>query len=144
MVLIKPVAPDVTLNEIASIFGENYDIILAEGFKRDNTPKIEIHRSESGPPLKDIKKLIAIVTDEPWETETGQFSLDDVKGLADLLEEGFIKPRGNRISLYINNTPVPLSPFPKEVITNILTAMASSLKGVAEVESLEIFLSKKD
>jgi len=144
MVLIKPVAPDVTLDEIAHFFGENYDIILCEGFKQDNAPKIEIHRSESGPPLNDIKKLIAIVTDESLETKTRQFPLDDVKGLADLLEEGFIKPGGNRISLYVNNTPVPLSTFPKEVITNILMAMASSLKGVGEVRSIEVFLRKRD
>ena len=95
MVLIKSVAPDVSLDEIARLFGENYDIILAEGFKRDNSPKIEIHRSESGQPLNDIKKLIAIVTDEPLETRTRQFALDDIKGLADLLEKGFIKPAGN-------------------------------------------------
>ncbi|MFC1977266.1 molybdopterin-guanine dinucleotide biosynthesis protein B [Chloroflexota bacterium] len=144
MVLIKPVAPDVTLDEIARLFGENYDIVLAEGFKQDNAPKIEIHRGESGPLLNGIKQLIAIVTDEPLETKTRQFSFDDVKGLADLLEEGFIKPGGNRISLYVNNTPVPLSIFPKEVIANILTAIASSLKGVAEVKSLEIFLRKRD
>ena len=95
MVLIKPVAPNVTLDEIARVFGEDYDIILAEGFKQDNAPKVEIHRKESGPLLNDIKQLIAIVTDEPLETKTKQFALDDVKGLADLLEEGFIKPSGN-------------------------------------------------
>jgi len=144
VVLIKPVAPDVTLDEIARLFGENYDIILAEGFKQDNVPKIEVHRRQSGPPLNDIKKLIAIVTDEPLDTKTRQFSLDDVKGLADFLEEGFIKPGGNRISLYVNNTTVALSLFPKEVITNILTALAASLKGVGEVRSLEVFLRKRD
>ena len=80
MVLIKPVAPDATLDEIAQIFGEDYDIILTEGFKQGSAPKIEVHRRETGPPLSDIKKLIAIATDEPLETETRQFSLDDVKG----------------------------------------------------------------
>ncbi len=92
MVLIKPVAPDVSLDEIARIFGEDYDIILCEGFKQDNAPKIEVHRRETGPPLSDIKKLIAIATDEPLATKTRQFSLDDVKGLADFLEADFIKP----------------------------------------------------
>ncbi len=95
MVLIKPITPDVSLDEIARLLGEDYDIILAEGFKQDNAPKVEIHRNESGPLLNDIKQLIAIVTDEPLETRTRQFALDDIKGLADLLEEGFIKPGGN-------------------------------------------------
>ncbi len=143
MVLIKPVASDITLDEIAHLLGEDYDIILTEGFKQGNAPKIEVHRREAGPPLSDIKKLIAIATDEPLETETRQFSLEDVKGLADLLEEGFIKPQVERLSLYINNAPVPLSTFPKELITNVLMAIASSLKGVGEVRSLEIFLGKK-
>ncbi len=144
MVLIKPVASDVTLDEIARLFGEDYDIILTEGFRQGNAPKIEIHRRESTPPLSGIKKLIAIATDEPLETKTRQFSLDNVKGLADLLEKGFIKSQSDRLSLYINNTPITLSTFPKEFITSVLIAMASSLKGVAEVRSLELFLRKGD
>ena len=144
MMLIKPLASAMTIDEIAPLFGEDYDIILTEGFKQDNAPKIEVHRKETGPPLSGIKKLFAIATNEPLETKTRQFSLDNVKGLADLLEEGFIKPVGNRISLYVNNTPVPLSTFPKEVITNIIIAMASSLKGVGKVSSLKIFLRKRD
>ncbi len=143
LVLIKPVAPDITLDEIAQLFGEDYDIILAEGFKQDNAPKIEVHRRESGPPLSDIKKLIAIATDEPVETKTRQFSLDDVKGLADLLEEGFIKPQGERLSLYVNNTPIPMSVFPREFIRNVLVAMVSSLKGVGEMRSLKVFMRKR-
>jgi len=144
IVLIRPVASDATLDEIAHLFGEDYDIILTEGFKRDNAPKIEVHRRETGPPLSGLKKLVAIATDEPLETKTRQFSLDDIKGLADLLEKGFIRPQGDRLSLYINNTPISLSTFPKEFITNVLVAMASSLKGVGEVNSLEVFLKRRD
>jgi len=144
IVLIKPVTADTTLDEIARLFGEDYDIILTEGFRQDDAPKIEVHRREAGPPLSDLKKLIAIATDEPLETKTRQFSLDDVKGLADLLEEGFIKPQGEQLSLYVNNAPIPLSTFPKELITNVLVAMASSLRGVGEIKRLEVFLRKRD
>ncbi len=86
VVLIKPVAEEATLDEIVPLFGEDYDIILAEGFKRGDAPKIEVHRREVGLPLNNVKKLIAIVSDEPLETKARQFSLEDVKGLADLLE----------------------------------------------------------
>ena len=144
IVLIKPVAPDVTLDEIAQIFGEDYDIILTEGFKQGSAPKIEVHRSETEPPLTDIKKLIAMATDDPLETKTRQFSLDDVKGLADLLEEGFIKLQREQLSLYVNNVPIPLSGFPRDIITNVLMAMASSLKGVGKVSTLKFFLRKRD
>ncbi len=144
IMLIKPVASDITLDEIVKLFGEEFDIILAEGFKQGNAPKIEVHRKETGPPLSDIKKLIAIATNEPLETKTRQFSLDDIRGLSDFVEEGFIKPPGDRLSLYVNNVPVSLSMFPKEIIVNILLAMASSLKGIGKVSNLEVFLRKKD
>jgi len=143
IVLIKPVAKDPTLDEITHLLGEDYDIILTEGFKQGNAPKIEVHRKEAGPPFKDIKKLIAIVTDEPLETKARQFSPEDVKGLADLLEKGFIEPQRERISLYINNTPIPLTVFPKQIISNVLLASVSSLKGVSKIESLQIFLKRK-
>ena len=143
LVLIKPTTSGITLDEIAPLFGEDYDIILTEGFKQDNAPKIEVHRRQAGPLFSGIKKLIAIVTDEPLETKTRQFSLDDIKGLADLVEEGFIKPQGERLSLYINNAPIPLSAFPRELITDVLVAMASSLKGGGEVSSLKVFLRRK-
>lgn len=93
LVLIKPVESEVTLDEVAQLLGQDYDLILAEGFKQSNAPKIEVHRKEAGLPLRDIKGLIAIVTDEPRGTKTRQFSLNDIKGLADLLEHDFIQRR---------------------------------------------------
>jgi len=143
IVLIKPVAQEPTLDEITRLLGEDCDIILTEGFKQGNAPKIEVHRKEAGPLLKDIRKLIAIVTDEPLETKARQFSPEDVKGLADLLEKGFIKPQAERISLYINNTPITLTVFPKQIISNVLLAMVSSLKGAGEISSLQISLKRK-
>ena len=144
MVLTKPVASDITLDKIVSLFGEEYDIIITEGFKQGNAPKIEVHRRGTGPPLTGIKKLIAIATDEPLETRTRQFDLNDIKSIANLLEEGFILPQRERLSLYVNNTPITLGTFPREFITNVLMAMASSLKGVGRVNYLQVFLKKSD
>lgn len=143
MVLIRPTAFPVALADLARLLGDGDDIILAEGFKQDEAPKIEIHRREVGPPLAGLKKRVAIVTDEPLETRARQFALTDIKGVADLLERGFIKPQRERLSLYINNKPVVLAAFPRKIITNILLAIASSLKGVGRVASLEISLRKK-
>ncbi len=143
LVLIKPVTEEPSLEEIAHLAGENYDLILTEGFSEGNAPKIEVRRQKAGSPLATTRKLFAIVSDEPVKTKTRRFSLNDVKGLADLLEQGFIMPQRERLSLYVNNTPISLSSFPREIIGNILMALASSLKGVKEIKSLEVFLKKK-
>jgi molybdopterin-guanine dinucleotide biosynthesis protein MobB len=140
LVLIKPIKKEPSLEQIAHLAGEDYDLILTEGFSKDNAPKIEIRSKEAA---SATKKLIAIVSDKPLKTKRRQFSHDDIKGLADLLEQGFIRPQRERLSLYVNNTPISLSSFPREIIGNILLALASSLKGVKEIRSLEIFLKRK-
>ena len=142
VVLIKPVGKDISLGEVAHFLGEDYDIILTEGFKQGSAPKVEVHRKEVGPPLSHVKKLIAIVTNETLDTKTRQFSLEDVSGLADFLEKNFIIPQRERLSLYVNGVSVPLSAFPREFIANVVLGMASSLKGVGEIKELELYLRK--
>ncbi len=143
VVLIKPVAQAPTLDEMAYLIGEDCDIILTEGFKQGNAPKIEVHRKDTGPSLKGVKGLIAIVTDEPLETKARQFSSEDINGLVNLLKKDFIEPQAERISLFINSNPITLTVFPKQIINNVLLAMVSSLKGVGKIESLQILLKKK-
>ncbi len=94
--IIKPIPKDVTLEELAHQFGEEYDLILTEGFSAGgSTPKIEIHRQEANLPLLNPENLIAIVTDELLKVRARQFSLDDFKGVADFIEGKYLK-RGNR------------------------------------------------
>ncbi|UCB43708.1 MAG: molybdopterin-guanine dinucleotide biosynthesis protein B [Dehalococcoidales bacterium] len=139
--MIKPMA-EASIENVVPLFAEDYDIILAEGFKHDSAPKIEVHRKEAGSPLKGVKKLAAIVSDEPLDTKTRQFALDDIASLVDLLETGFIRPEENRVTLLVNGSDVPLSGFPKDYIAGILTAMATGLRGVGEVQTLKFFLKK--
>ena len=93
LMLIKPVPEDIELEAILAEFGDEPDIILVEGFKSSQTPKIEVHRKVVGPPLKGLKKLLAIATDEPLKTKTRQFSLDDADGITDFIEAGLLKPK---------------------------------------------------
>lgn len=141
--VLIPIHKELSTEETARMLGEDYDIILTEGFSLGDAPKIEVHRKEVGTPLRSARKRIAIVTDEPLEMKIRQFALDDIKGVADLLETGFIKPQMERISFYVNDVHVPLSIFPRQIITNILEGMASSLKGVDRVKTIQIFMKKK-
>jgi molybdopterin-guanine dinucleotide biosynthesis protein B len=142
IVLIKPVVQEATVDEVAALLGEDYDIVLAEGFEQGSAPKIEVHRKDGGVLIEGLKKLIAIVTDEPLETRKRQFSPEDIGALADLLEKVFIRPQKERISLYANNMPITLTLFPRQIISNVILAMASCLKGVREIKNLKIFVKK--
>ncbi len=90
VVIIKPASKEPDLKQIARLLGNECDIILTEGFKESTAPKIEVHRKAAGPIRRGIKNIVAIATDEPLETSTRQFALNDVKGIADFLESGFI------------------------------------------------------
>ena len=92
LILIDKQARQPDLNEIERLFGSGFDIILTEGFKQGRSPKVQVHRRTAGPLLNDLDNLIAIATDEPVETPVKQFSIDDITGLADLLENEYIKP----------------------------------------------------
>jgi len=142
MLLVRPLAPEAKLEEIVSVLGEDYDIVLAEGFKQDSAPKIEVHRREVGAPLEGVAGIIAIATDEALDTPVRQFSLGDVAGMAEFLEEGLLKPYQDRVSLYVNRSPVSLSVFPRDLIGRVLVAMASSLRGVGEVRNLKFFFGR--
>lgn len=72
-------------------FFTNVDIILCEGYKGENKPKVEIFRPEihDRPFCVKDENLIALVTDKEMNTGVPRFALADTKGLADFLIEKF-------------------------------------------------------
>lgn len=131
----------ISLAEIGRRLGEEYDIVLAEGFKEDNAPKILAHRAAAGAPPSGLKKLIAVAGDEKLPDAPRQFSLDDVPGIADLLEKGFLAASRERTGFYVNGEAVSLSSFPREVVRNVVLALVHSLKGISRVRRVQIDLT---
>ena len=140
--MIKPMA-DAGINDIVQLLGEDYDLILVEGFKHGNAPKIEVHRKDTGPLLTGLTELVAIVSDEPLDSGIRQFTPGDVSGLADLIEKDFIKPQEEPIALYVNDVAIPMKSFIKDIVANVMVGIAVSLKGVGEVKKLKLFLRKR-
>jgi len=69
----------------------NVDIILTEGYKRGQNPKIEIFRLEVNemPLCKGDAHLLALVSDTTVDLDVPQFSMRDIEGLADLVIDHF-------------------------------------------------------
>ncbi len=75
---------------LAAMLGE-VDIILTEGYKRGNRPKIEISRSARGGRLiSNPEDLIAIVSDVRRDPGAPVFGLEDAAGVADLLQSRYL------------------------------------------------------
>ena len=67
------------------------DIILTEGYKGGDHPKMEIFRTEiiSEPLCKNDKYLIALITDSDVDLNVPVFSLGAVKEVAEFLIKHF-------------------------------------------------------
>jgi len=83
--LIKKVEHEMSLDQVAELMSD-MEIILVEGYKRCDKPKIEIsRRAHSTELLCRPEELIALVSDSEWEIGVPVFDLDDAEGVAGLL-----------------------------------------------------------
>jgi molybdopterin-guanine dinucleotide biosynthesis protein B len=131
--------------EIANFILWDFDVILTEGFKSSNYPKIEVHRHEQGKELlTDPKQLLAVVTDEKLETNLPQFSRDDINGIADLIEKAILERKEeNDIDLVVNGAYVPINPSLKDLLARTMMAMIPHPTNNGEVKTLHLSLRRK-
>jgi molybdopterin-guanine dinucleotide biosynthesis protein B len=89
MAMIRRVDAELSLDEIVATLPP-LDIVITEGFKAANKPKIEVVRSAVAHELLFSERdLLAVVTDRPFAVSVPHFGLDDAAGVAALLEDTF-------------------------------------------------------
>ena len=141
MGIIRDVDGDLTIEELVGRYYGDIDLVLIEGYKRLGLPKIEVFRKAlHAKPLPDRDETwVAMVSDISCPTDLPCFGLEDVAGLADFLEERFIKtfPR-QKTSLLVNGQPVYLNAFVESFIRQAITGMTCSLKGCQNPEEIII------
>ena len=83
---IRRIKQEQRLEELAASMTD-VDIILTEGYRRGGAPKIEVSRRERSRTLMcQPAELLAVATDQPFDLDLPQLGLNDVQGLADLIE----------------------------------------------------------
>jgi molybdopterin-guanine dinucleotide biosynthesis protein B len=87
-VLIHKPRSEPRLEDLIARVGESVDLVITEGFKREDAPKVEISRRErSTTRICEEDELIGVASDQYFpELSVPQLSLDDHAGLADLVE----------------------------------------------------------
>ena len=91
--VIEDASKDYELSELRDRYIRDVDVILSEGFKGNPHPKIEVVRSEmKHEPLCSVEdNLMAIVSDESVERGVPCLNIDDIRGIADLIEDKIMK-----------------------------------------------------
>ena len=139
--LIKSVERDLTLAELRDHFIDDVDIIVAEGFKKDIQPKIEIFRKEKHRELltSGEDNVVAVVSNQRFDVCVPCLDLNDVKGVVDVIEENFLRKKNEQdVTLTVDGKPVPITPFVKTFIMQTVRAMVSTLKGCQNSKRIKI------
>ena len=93
--LTATLSQPLSLHNVLDLWFNDADIVLVEGYRTSDLPKIEVSRTELGQKLYcrgDINDphLIAVVTDGSLDIDVPQLSLAKPASVADFLEERFL------------------------------------------------------
>jgi molybdopterin-guanine dinucleotide biosynthesis protein B len=96
LAMIKKVEEEVPIDEILLLF-KDMDIVLIEGYKNNNYPKIEIHRKGVDSnllcldPNFKFSQIIALASDEDIAVDIPLLDLNDVNCICDFIENKLMK-----------------------------------------------------
>lgn len=139
--LVNDTDRDLPPAELAARYFTGVDLILTEGYKQSNLPKIEVFRpAVHEAPLPRDASWIAYVSDTPPAgDDLPCFAPDEVAGLADFLEVRFLKGQTRQqTQLMADGVAIPLNRFTEDFIRKTVGGMVSSLRGCEKVRRLTL------
>lgn len=90
--MIEKVWQEYSIDEICQKI--NADILITEGYKKEDKPKLEVHQGDMGNLLCEKDDTVfAIVCNKKIRKDIPQFRFDEIEKLVDFLELKFLKKR---------------------------------------------------
>jgi len=129
-----------SLDELVWEMRDEYDIVLADGFRHSSFLKLEVHRAGEGEGLLCHKnELLAIVGDKPAGLDIPTFADEDLSSLTELIRRRFLTAEpGEDAALFIDGVRLPLALFVRKIVATTVLGMVRSLKGVEEPKSIVV------
>jgi molybdopterin-guanine dinucleotide biosynthesis protein MobB len=86
------------IGRVLETYFRDMDIVLVEGYKMSNMPKIEIHRKELGNTLicrtgEMRTNLIGVVSNEPLDVDVPVYDIEDIAGITGFIVEKILFQR---------------------------------------------------
>jgi molybdopterin-guanine dinucleotide biosynthesis protein B len=87
LAMVKDLDEPLTVEEIAGRYAGDVDLVIVEGYKAAELPKIEIYnvREDLPPVAAKDKDLVALVTDAPISASVPVFSRDDIEAITSFI-----------------------------------------------------------
>ncbi len=138
--VIKKPEQELTLDRITEMVCDGMDIVISEGYKFDNKPKIEVYRSEvSDRILSDEMDLVALVTDRRFDIDVPQFSFDDADSIVEFIIEKYLPNTSSAdVSLIVNGIPLDMKPFIQDMFINTVSGLVAALHDTENAKEIKI------
>ncbi|MHC5040335.1 MAG: molybdopterin-guanine dinucleotide biosynthesis protein B [Planctomycetota bacterium] len=93
MAMVRRLTVLPSLQEIAWLYAGDLDLLLTEGYKSGDCPKIEVFRrsAHKKPLFEGEESWVAFVTDDPVDVPLPRFRFEEVERLAERIEETFLQ-----------------------------------------------------
>ena len=93
--LVQDLDRELTVEEIVSRYVRGVDLVITEGYKREEWPKIEVYRTGKGkkPVSGADASLMALVADKRVNADVPVFLWDDAEGVAEFILSRIIPRR---------------------------------------------------
>ena len=141
---VRRVDEEPSLDELVWELRDEYDIVLAEGFRHSSFLKLEAHRAADGDLLCHKNELLAIAGDRPEGVDVPSFAIDDFVGMADLIRRRFLAAEpGEDAALFVDGVRVPLALFVRQIVAGSIMGMVRPLKGVENPRSVVVSVRKR-
>ncbi len=88
---VKSFPEEPTLGFVRDNYIKDVDIILAEGFKGAEMPKIWVFRGDNSSIINKGDNLVAVASDRKVHINAPWFDINDISGLAGFIEKTFLK-----------------------------------------------------
>ncbi len=141
VIRIERIDEEIPLDELAWQVGEEYDLIVAEGFRESGFPKIELHRPDEGALLCRKDELLGVATEGQLDVDVRRFGLADFAAMAEAVELKLLPSiLPEDAIVYIDGVRLPLALFVRKMIAGAVTGMVGGLKGVEAPKSIRVMV----
>lgn len=135
------------MERIGPLFFSDHDLILIEGFKKGNHPKILVlspGREEDL--LGEVEgEIVATVGDFSLRKAWFHASPSEPEKLVEWLEERYLKHlKKSRVRVLLDGKSLRLNPFVQEILSRGIKGMLSPLKGYGNSGIIEIKITETD
>lgn len=140
--VVRHVEIELTLDEIASAYLTDVDIILTEGFKRESKPKIEVLADGDSELISPLNEVFLVAGSTAVDVGRPKVGRDEISAMAEAIKTRFLKERSDDagVSLVVDGKPIALNGIMKAMVANTIVGLVSSLKGVDNPDKVEVRL----